>query len=67
MKEPKKNYKAATMPIEDALDFVLDQLFADETKVRADKVAGECTYGKLLGALLAAREFVEADLKRWTD
>jgi len=45
-------------PLE-AVEFCLQQLYADKTKTIDDRVAGCCTYEELIGALLHARDELE--------
>lgn len=43
-------------PVEDSIDYCLQQLFADQTHSAKDTCAGTMTYEQLIKALLAARQ-----------
>ena len=42
------------------IEFCLDQLGADDTKEMSDDVVDRCTFEELTGALLHAKEMLEA-------
>ena len=54
------NESRPLIPVQQAIDFCLESLYTDKSKTIGAIVASHCTYEELIGALLLAKDAIEA-------